>query len=118
MFNGIRTIMVFADDPEKSARWWAKVLKTTVNIESDSDVVYAWLDVAGVEFGFHPADDERNSRGGSPVPYWAVGDVDAARHRLLNAGCIHHRGPLDIGGGRKIAQVADPFGTIIGLDGH
>ncbi|MFI6861114.1 VOC family protein [Streptomyces sp. NPDC050421] len=119
MFHGIRTIMVFAEDPETSARWWAATLGTEVHVDDDGTAVYAWLDVAGVEFGFHPLDEQRNRRGGSPVPYWAVTDLDEVRSRLLDAGCTHHRGPLDIGDGtgRRIAQLVDPFGTVIGIDG-
>lgn len=121
MFKGIRTIMFFAEDPEKSARWWAGVLetepKTDVN-ETNGDV-YAWVDIAGIEFGFHPLDEKRNRRGGSPVPYWSVDDVETVRRRLLDAGCIHHRGPHDVGDGtgRRIAQLRDPFGNTFGIDG-
>ncbi|MCQ4045783.1 VOC family protein [Streptantibioticus rubrisoli] len=118
MFQGIRTVMVFADDPEKSARWWADVLEAEeIHLEVENGRVYAWLDVDGVELGFHPADDARNPRGGSPVVYWAVDDVDAVRQRLLDAGCTHHRGPIEAEPGRKICQLTDPFGTIIGIDG-
>lgn len=54
MFNGIRAIMIFAESPEKSARWWGGVLQAEVHLDIDGDAVYAWLNVAGVEFGFHP----------------------------------------------------------------
>ncbi|MEV0476028.1 VOC family protein [Streptomyces prunicolor] len=119
MFNGIRTIMFFAEDPEKSAGWWGGVLQAEVHVDVDGDAVYAWLDIAGVEFGFHPLDEKRNRRGASPVPYWAVDDVDAVRRQLLDAGCTHHRGPLDVGDGtgRTIAQLVDPFGNVFGIDG-
>ncbi|MDI3390034.1 VOC family protein [Streptomyces sp. B-S-A8] len=122
MFTGIRTIMIFAEDPEKTARWWGNVLDTAVHtdVNKDNGDVYAWLDIAGgIEFGFHPLDEKRNKRGASPVPYWQVTDVEAARQRLLDAGCTHHRGPHDVGDGtgRKIAQLTDPFGNVIGIDG-
>lgn len=74
-----------------SARWWADVLDRPVHVEVEGDSVYAWLDLDGVEYGFHHAEDERNPRGGSPVVYWAVDDFDAARQRLLAAGCTPHR---------------------------
>ena len=111
--------MVFADSPEESARWYGALLGLPVHLDvSATGAVYAWVDVAGVELGFHPADEQRNPRGGSPVVYWHVMDVDEARARLLDAGCTHHRGPLVIEAGvRRIAQVRDPFGTIIGIDG-
>ncbi|MFE5592925.1 VOC family protein [Streptomyces sp. NPDC056549] len=121
MFNSIRTIMVFAADPDASANFWGEVLNTKVHrdVNETNGDVYAWLDIGGVEFGFHPLDEKRNQRGGSPVPYWAVDDVDAVRQHLLDAGCTHHRGPHDVGDGtgRKIAQLTDPFGNVIGIDG-
>ncbi|WP_424706993.1 VOC family protein [Kitasatospora acidiphila] len=110
--------MTFAENPEASARWWGDLLDTQAKVEvSESGAVYAWVEHGGVELGFHPADDERNPRGGSPVVYWSVGDVDRAREWLLAAGCEHHRGPLQIEPGRRIAQLRDPFGTVIGIDG-
>ncbi|MFG2483353.1 VOC family protein [Streptomyces virginiae] len=119
MFNGVRTIMFFASDPEESAGWWGNVLDAEVKLDINGTSVYAWLDISGVEFGFHPLDEKNNPRGGSPVPYWSVDDVDIVRERLLAAGCTHHRGPLDVGDGtgRKIAQLKDPFDNIIGIDG-
>ncbi|MFG2564686.1 VOC family protein [Streptomyces sp. NPDC048567] len=121
MFNGIRAIMIFTADPDTAASWWGKVLDAEVHrdVNENNGDVYAWLDIAGIEFGFHPLDEKHNKRGGSPVPYWSVDDVDAARQRLLDAGCTHHRGPLDVGDGtgRRIAQLQDPFGNVIGLDG-
>ena len=80
-------------------------------------IVYAWFYVDGIEYGFHPADDARNPRGGSPVVCWFVESHDAARGRLLAAGCAPHRGPLRVDGNRQISQLVDPFGTIFGLDG-
>ena len=110
--------MVFADDPEASARWWGKTLGAEVHVDRDGTSVFAWIDTSGgVELGFHPADDERNPRGGSPVVYWAVESVNATREALLARGCTHHRGPLDIGAERSICQLTDPFGTVFGLDG-
>ncbi|MGW8485463.1 VOC family protein [Streptomyces sp. NPDC055886] len=118
MFSTVRTVMTFAVDPEASARWWGESLDAPVKLDvSDTGAVYAWVEIGGVEVGFHPADDERNPRGGSPVVYWGVDDVDQVRERLLAAGCEHHRGPLEIEPGRRIAQLRDPFGTIVGIEG-
>ncbi|WP_329521563.1 VOC family protein [Spirillospora sp. NBC_01491] len=109
--------MTFAVDPEASARWWGEVLNVPVNLDVDGDSVYAWVMVAGVEYGWHQADDERNPRGRSPVVYWAVDDLDAARKHLLDAGAVHHRGPLQVAPSRRICQLIDPFGTCVGLEG-
>jgi predicted enzyme related to lactoylglutathione lyase len=112
--------MVFTLDPEKSARWWADVLNAKVHLgdgDGDGDSVYAWFDLDGIEYGFHPAEDHRNPRGGSPVVYWAVDNLHTTREHLLAAGCTHPRSPLRIDKQRQICQLIDPFGTIIGLDG-
>lgn len=115
-FQGVRAVMVFSDDPPRAARWWADTLGGEAHVEGDGPA-FAWVDVNGVELGFHTADEQRNPRGGSPVVYWSVPSVTAARRRLLAAGCTHHRGPLDIDSDRRICQLVDPFGTVFGLDG-
>lgn len=108
--------MVFVDDPAAAARWWAALFDAEVNLDIEGQKVYAWLDLDGMELGFHPA-SSRNPHGGSTVPYWAVDDLDTERQRLLNAGCAHHRGPLAVAAGRRVCQLVDPFGFIFGLDG-
>ncbi|MGA5134551.1 VOC family protein [Streptomyces olivoreticuli] len=117
MLRGIRTVMVFVDDPEAAARWWGDIFGSEVKLDINGTAVYAWLDLDGLEFGFHQASPKANPHGGSTVPYWTVEDLDTERKRLLDAGCIHHRGPLDVEPGRRICQLVDPFGTIFGLDG-
>ncbi|MER5972131.1 VOC family protein [Streptomyces sp. NPDC002055] len=117
MFRGIRTVMVFVDDPEGAARWWAELLKTEPHFDINGTSIYAWLDIEGIELGFHPASPKSNPHGRSTVPYWVVDDVHQVRERLLDAGCTHHRGPLRVETGRQICQLVDPFGTVFGLDG-
>lgn len=54
MFNAVRTVMTFAEAPEASARWWGELLDTPVKVDvSDSGAVYAWVEIGGVEVGFH-----------------------------------------------------------------
>jgi len=117
LFKRVSTVMTFAEDPEAAARWWAGLLGADVQLDTDGTSVYAWIELGGIEVGFHPADDARNPRGGSPVVYWAVDDLDAARRHLLDAGATHHRGPLQVTPGRRICQLSDPYGTIVGLEG-
>jgi predicted enzyme related to lactoylglutathione lyase len=113
-FLGIRAVMLFSADPEASCRWWAGVLGLAVHSEG----LFYWLDTAGgVELAFHPADDDKNPFGISTVPYWHVDDVDSALGRLEAAGARRHRGPLRIGAERRIAQIVDPFGVAMGVDG-
>ncbi|MEW9518108.1 glyoxalase [Streptomyces tubercidicus] len=99
MCTGIRTIVIFAEDPEKSARWRSHVLDTPVHRDLAGTNVHTWLDVADIELGFHMLDEQHNKRGGSPVPYRSVKHLDTAREMLLGARCTHHRGPLDVEAG-------------------
>jgi predicted enzyme related to lactoylglutathione lyase len=119
MFTACTRVMIFSEDPEKSARWWGQVLNVPVHLDIKGASVFAWLDVAGLELGFHMLDQTNNPRGGSVVPYFAVADIDTAMSDLIAAGCTRHRGPYkpDDGTGHRIAQIVDPFGNIIGLDG-
>lgn len=113
VLGGVCGVMVFVDDPEAASRWWSDVLDTPARTQDG----YVWVEIGGVELGFHPADDERNPRGGSTVVYWRVTDLTAARERMLAAGCRPHRGPLRIAADRRICQLTDPFGLVFGLDG-
>jgi predicted enzyme related to lactoylglutathione lyase len=106
--------MVFVDDPRTAARWWADHLGGHAAIRSQEG--FYWYEVGGIEVGFHPADDLRNARGGCPVMYWAVTELEAERARLLASGCRAHRGPLTVDATRTICQLVDPFGNVFGLD--
>jgi predicted enzyme related to lactoylglutathione lyase len=112
----IRAVMFFAADPRACCRWWAEHLggASKTHVEAGG---FCWFEVSGVEVGFHPADEDRNPVGGSPVIYWAVDDLERRRSEFLQAGCTAHRGPLDIAAERRICQLRDPFGNIFGLDG-
>ena len=114
--GAIRTVMFFAADPGTCCRWWAAQLTPGGEVHPEAGG-YCWFDLDGVEVGFHPADEERNPVGGSPVVYWRVTDFDAQHRRLLESGCLPHRGPLDVEPGRRISQMIDPFGNIFGIDG-
>lgn len=58
----------------------ASVFDTEVNLDvNDDSQVYAWFEVDDVEYGWHPAEDERNPRGGSPVIYWKADDLQQPR---------------------------------------
>ena len=108
--------MFFAADPGAAATWWARAL----DLGSDdihSNEAFTWLEVDGVEIGFHPADPERNPVGGSPVVYFATDGFNADWARLLAMGATPHRGPVTVSSTRRVTQVRDPFGNVVGLDG-
>src|SRR4051794_22386300 len=76
LLSSVRAVMVFVDDPSSAALWWSSITGVTVNAREE----FRWLNLpGGVELGFHPADDAHNPRGASPVVYWSVEDLAAAR---------------------------------------
>jgi len=110
--QGVSQVIVFVDDPEAAAAFWAEALGTT------RDTRLPLINVRGIELFFHESDPEKSPPGASTVVYWRVDDFDAARQRLLDLGCEAWRGPIDIGEGRRICQLRDPFGVVVGLDGR
>jgi len=107
--------MVFAEEPQVVVAWWARLLEVPDKSVHEQDHFF-WFDADGIEFGFHPADPERNPVGGSPVVYFTVTDIDVEVNKALALGAMRHRGPLDISESRTIVQMVDPFGTIFGID--
>ena len=115
--RGIAQVVVFVDEPSVSARFWADLLGAPHRLADGG----ALLELPFAEVYFHPADreltssgEEKNPHGASTVVYLAVDELEAARERLLAAGCEAWRGPLQIEEGRTICQVRDPFGTVWG----
>jgi predicted enzyme related to lactoylglutathione lyase len=111
-------LMVFADDTHAAAKWWAAAFGAEdLDVEPHPQGDFVSFDAEGVEVGFHAADPAKNPVGGSPVVYFSVASVDAAREQLLALGATHHRGPLEVDAERSICQLRDPFGNVFGLDG-
>ena len=118
--RGVAQIVVFVEDPGAAASFWAEILAATYRTADGG----ALIELPFCELFFHPSDEERtpsgevkNPWGSSTVVYFAVDDFDAARERLIAAGCVPWRGPIEIEGGRRICQLRDPFATVWGLDG-
>ena len=69
----------------------------------------------GYELGLDP--DLRLSKPGpgGGVAYWRVEQIEAAVQHFASVGAIVAAPVQDVGGGIKVATVADPFGNLIGL---
>ena len=108
--------MFFCETPSEVAHWWARLLSVPIGMVNEENE-FRWFSSGGMEFGFHPADNERNPRGGSPVAYLASSNFEASMERAMALGATKHRGPLILSPERLIAQLVDPFGNIFGIDG-
>jgi predicted enzyme related to lactoylglutathione lyase len=116
MDGTIRTVMFFCEIPSQVALWWAGLLSVQADTLTEEDG-FVWFVAGGTEYGFHPADPERNPLGGTPVVYLATTDLRDAMSRAITMGATRHRGPLVVTSERSIAQLVDPFGNVFGVDG-
>ncbi len=51
----------------------------------------------------------------TPVAYWEVPDIEAKLAELTSAGATVREPVREVGGGRRVATVADPDGNVLGL---
>ena len=111
-FLGLRSAICSVDDLERAKAWYS----TLLGIEPYFDEpFYVGFNVGGFELGLHPAGDTARPGPGGAVPYWGVERMDEAWLRALGLGAHPVYEPRDVGGGIKVATVADPFGNSIGL---
>jgi len=115
IFAKIASVMYFVDEPYAAGSWYAKHLFGGIWLQEEAG--FFWLEVGGVEVGFHPTDDAKNPPGGGAVVYWRVENLTGTREALLAAGSEPWRGPLRLSPTRIICQLRDPFRNIIGLEG-
>lgn len=78
---------------------------------------FEYLDCAGVMLELVPADHKVTHAPAGSVVYWKVSDFEASLEHLLSVGASLYRGPLDIEGNLRMAQVLDPWGNCIGIRG-
>ena len=114
MFQGVHSIMLHVDDVEKACEWYSRLLERAPEYLLDD---YPVLRVGDVEICFHSADSKVSSGRAGTVTYWRVADFRAAVGRAIELGGLIHRGPLAIGDGNTICQIADPFGNLFGMIG-
>lgn len=111
---------MFVEEPQAAERFGGEVLTAPYKVADGG----ALVDLHFAELFLHPRDQERtpsgeekNPWGSSTVVYLAVDDFDEVRNRLINAGCVPWRGPIEIESGRRICQLRDPFPTVCGWTG-
>ena len=95
-------------DLAAATRFWTGLLGVEPYADSPYYVGYR---TGAVEIGLDPNAGE----GTSPVVYWNVGDLDARVDALVAAGATVRRPPSDVGGGRRVALLADLAGNPVGL---
>jgi predicted enzyme related to lactoylglutathione lyase len=113
MLKSIESVVLFVQDIDAAAAWYAAIFGTEVLHENDQ---YAYIHAPGVLYGFHPADDKCPGGIGGTTVYWQVEDLDVAVEDLVARGARVHRGPGKTSFGAGVAMLVCPFGCTIGLN--
>ena len=105
---GLRSLIYPAPDLEVSKAWWRKVLGKDPYFD---DGGYVGFDLGGYELGLNSFSQTLHG----PITYIGVPDVEVAVAQLIAEGSRVLMGPMDVGGGIILADIASPHGDVFGL---
>ena len=109
MILGLRSVIYPTYDLPAAKAWYSQVLGQAPYFD---EPFYVGFQVGGFELGLLP---EGAPGSGGAQPLWGVADIASAHARLLTLGATPLDAVTDVGGGIKVAAVADPFGNRLGL---
>ncbi|UGQ45949.1 VOC family protein [Massilia endophytica] len=109
MINGLRTALYPVNDLPAAKAWFARVFGVEPYFDQP---FYVGFNVAGFELGLVP--DGEPGKAGTKV-YWGVENIEEEVRRILALGASTHSDIQDVGEGIKVAELADPFGNVLGL---
>jgi predicted enzyme related to lactoylglutathione lyase len=111
MLLGLRTVIYKAPDLARAKAWYSAAFGIAPYFD---EPFYVGFNVGGYELGLDPNAGTPPGPGGA-VAYWGVADLDAAVARVVAQGAVLVAPVQDVGGGIRVATVADPAGNPIGL---
>ncbi len=109
---GLRTVIYRVSDLDRARAWYREAFEVVPYFD---EPFYVGFRVGGCELGLDPDASEGMPGPGGSVAYWGVEPIEAAYGRLVGLGASPVSPVRDVGGGIKVATVADPFGNVIGL---
>jgi predicted enzyme related to lactoylglutathione lyase len=109
MIHGLRTVVYPVGDLAAAKDWYAQVFGKAPYFDQP---FYVGFEIGGFELGLVP--DGQPGTAGANV-YWGVDDIEAEVARILALGAREHTAIQEVGEGIKVADLADPFGNVLGL---
>ena len=111
MILGLRTFIahVRPDQLDAAKAWYTRFAGVAPYFDQ---AFYVGFSVGGFELGLQP---EGEPGPGGVVAYWGTADLAAEEVRVLDLGAKLVVPVTDVGGGIRVATVADPFGNHVGL---
>ncbi len=108
--QGIKTVLHPVSDLETAKAVYAALLGMQPQADSS---YYVGFDAAGQHIGLVPGGGPQGMT--CPISYWHVPDIEAKLAEVTAAGATVKEPSHDVGGGRLVATVTDPDGTVLGL---
>ncbi|MFD6162284.1 VOC family protein [Nocardia sp. NPDC060256] len=108
--KGIKTVLHPVSDLATATAVYTALLGVPPQIEG---TYYVGFEIDGHHIGLVP--DGGPQAITTPVIYWEVLDIEATLADLTAAGATVQQGLRDVGQGRRVAEVIDPDGNILGL---
>lgn len=112
MMLGLRTAIYHVPDLPRAKTWYTEAFGVAPYFD---EPFYVGFNIAGYELGLNPDQSVARPGPGGSVAYWRVADIARAVEHFQNAGALLRAPIQDVGGGIRVAEVADPFGNMIGL---
>jgi len=112
MFHGLRTVIYHVADLARARAWYAELLGVAPYFD---EPYYVGFSIGGFELGLDPDSSLVAPGAGGCVAYWGVANADEAMAQALSVGAQPRSPVQEVGGGIRVATVADPFGNLIGL---
>lgn len=111
--RGLRTVIYAAPDLGRAKAWYATAFDVAPYFD---EPFYVGFSIGGFELGLDPAAPLPVATGGTGgLAYWGVGNIDTSLEHFTSCGAEVRSPAQDVGGGIRVATVADPFGNMIGL---
>jgi predicted enzyme related to lactoylglutathione lyase len=110
--KGLRTVIYHVENLDHAKEWYATAFGVKPYFD---EPFYVGFNIGGYELGLNPDRVGAGAGPGAVVAYWGVDDLDAVLRHFVDAGATVKVAAQDVGGGIKVATVADPFGNLIGL---
>ena len=109
---GLRTTIYRVPDLERAKSFYSKAFQTEPYFD---EPFYVGFDIGGYELGLDPDPDSGTAGAGGSVAYWGVQPIDEALAHFESVGARVVAPVQEVGGGIRVATLADPFGNEVGL---
>ena len=108
------TIRILSSEVSKSRDWYKSLFNRDPFVDTENFVSFK---IAGVFFDITTPDAKNPFSSGGSIGYWLVDDVEQVLAKVKEIGGDLYRGPLRVKEtNRKIMQIKDPFGNVIGFE--